>query len=310
MLENALDKEQNTWRPFTYNSQYLYEDEEVDSIARDESVRWLFALNKHLSLNPETAVLSANILDSFLCLVKARPKYLRCIAVTCLLLAAKVLEEDEVIPSVEYLVKVTMCGCSVADIVRMEKIILNKLQWNLGRVTALDFLYILHGIIVCEQPNLLAMYRDVTAGRQLSILIQKLLICQESSEVVTFQPSTQALALISLELGLCTRNWLALTVMLQKLVQADQKELIQCREAMSTAMRFASGSLLVHRHLTNKRKVEQLQEEEEDIYDSIKRLYGEDSMSYESMVSCAHQAITTDEPQTLRVSPLHAIPAV
>uniref|UniRef100_T1JAU6 Cyclin-like domain-containing protein n=1 Tax=Strigamia maritima TaxID=126957 RepID=T1JAU6_STRMM len=271
MLEHALDKEQDSWIPNSYSSVFNVEDK-VDANIRDETIRWLFLLSDHLHLTPETAVLSANILDSFLCVVKARPKYLQCIGVACLFLAAKLLEEDEVTPSVEYLVEVTACTFSVADILRMEKIILNKLEWNVRRATALDFIYILHAIIVCEQPNLLSKFRHMTTGKQLTVLVQKILMCQESSEVVSFSPSTQALALISLELGLCTTEWFAITIMLQKLVQVDNRELIQCREAMTAAM---LKRVTCTRIASNKRKMEDLNEED-DIYGSIKCLYGEE----------------------------------
>ena len=79
---------------------------------------------------------------SNLFILQANSKYLRCIAVASFYLAAKTLEEDNVLPSTRELMRESKCGCSVDEIHRMEKCILTKLNWDLRAVTALDFLYI------------------------------------------------------------------------------------------------------------------------------------------------------------------------
>lgn len=38
--------------------------------------------------------------------------------------------------------KTSQCGCAVSDILRMEMIVLSKLQWNVKTVTQIDFLHI------------------------------------------------------------------------------------------------------------------------------------------------------------------------
>ena len=46
------------------------------------------------------------------------------------------------VPGVSEIVEKSDCGCTRGELLRMEKVILDKLQWDLKRVTALDFLHI------------------------------------------------------------------------------------------------------------------------------------------------------------------------
>jgi hypothetical protein len=112
----------------------------------DEEIRWLAKLKYQFSLYPETFALASSLLDRFSATVKAHPKYLSCVAITCFFLAAKTVEEDEKIPALKALARDSFCGCSAPEILRMERIILDKLNWGLHTATPLDYLHIFHAM--------------------------------------------------------------------------------------------------------------------------------------------------------------------
>lgn len=279
MLGEALRKQEDTWKPKVYRTP-LNQETEVGPEGRNTIVSWLVQLNKHYKFHPETIALCVDIFDRFLTAVKARPKYLRCIGITCFYLAAKTLEEDEVIPSTLDFVQKSCCGNSVAEVLRMERAILDKLQWQLMTPTAMDFLHIFHVAVMSKSPHLLDRVPHVTASRQLNILTEKLVRCIGSHRLLSYKPSTLAVALLSLELELFTTDWFAATLWLQALSRSDQQELIACREEISsllTSDRCPNLTYIGTPTKATKRKMDEMDEDDDmDMYEGIKRLYNEE----------------------------------
>lgn len=288
MLGDALFKEQELWKPVNYKS--VEGAAEVGGIHRDEAIRWIISLNCRFHFSPETVALSIAMIDRFLNRMKARPKYLQCIAISCLYIAAKTLEEDEVIPSIVDLIKTSRCGCSVSDVLRMEGIVLNKLNWRIKTVTPIDFLHIIHSLMMCYYPQLLEDVANMTPSRHLSILTRNMFHCVCNHKMVKFRPITLTLAVMSLELEQITPNWLTIINTVQKLADIEVTSLRNCREIaghilrsknmLPTGYQFkskmpADRNALV-RNKSIKRKAEQV-DLEDDVYDGIKRLYNEDS---------------------------------
>ncbi|XP_072921141.1 cyclin-I isoform X2 [Hemitrygon akajei] len=208
------------------------QDTDVSPAQRDEVIQWLAELNSTFYFYPETLSLAITILDRFLALIKARPKYLRCIAISCFFLAAKTNEEDEVIPSLKDIVKNSSCGCSSADILRMERIILDKLNWDLHAVTPLDFLHIFHAMM-SSRPQLLSNQLKMNPTQHIALLIRQLQQCMACHQLLQFKGSTLALAIISLKLETSIPDWLALTIDIMKKAKIDSLQLIRCRELVA-----------------------------------------------------------------------------
>lgn len=108
----------------------------------------------------DTYALSVDLLDRFLAtlkvklynlilikkfiflLLKVRPKFLECLAVGCLYIAAKCKEEDDTISITPEFVIDCNANCSANELLRMERLILEKFDWFVDFVTAVDFLQI------------------------------------------------------------------------------------------------------------------------------------------------------------------------
>ncbi|KAH6935429.1 hypothetical protein HPB50_005743 [Hyalomma asiaticum] len=278
LVQRYLGKERLHWRPSTYASQ----GEEITSVQRTHTVKWLTVLNRYLKFNPETLFLSVTLMDEFLRLVRAQPKYLKCIAISCFYLASKIIEEDEVSVG-------NKCG-HFASFDVLATIALNcsrgvDVKWDLCRATSLDFLHGFYALLVLNRSLLLPDQSEEQLAALGPLLETKLQICLDQASLVATRPSTLALALVSLELETWTPNWFVITIALQRLAQVENGDVIRCREELACI--FAKARTTVSRkhrhsdsqnaHKPSKRRMETT--DIEDIYDSIKRLYGEDTAS-------------------------------
>ncbi|XP_043825795.1 cyclin-I isoform X1 [Dromiciops gliroides] len=278
LLEMAISREAQMWK---VNVLKIATNQSVSPAQRDAVVRWLAKLKHQFNLYPETLALASSLLDRFLATVKekntsaschtvlwnvdwalllicdlyiltfalmdcklfARPKYLNCIAISCFFLAAKTIEEDERIPVLKVLARDSFCGCSSSEILRMERIILDKLNWDLHTATPLDFLHIFHAIAVSTRPQLLFGLPKPSPSQHLALLTKQLLQCMACSQLLPFKGSMLALAMVSLEMEKLIPDWLALTIELLQKAQMDSAQLIHCRELVAQQLSLLQSSL-------------------------------------------------------------------
>ncbi|KAM9841603.1 cyclin-I isoform 2-T2 [Aulostomus maculatus] len=241
-LEMTFSREAKMWRIYIPKKPSSL-DTDISPAQRDEAVHWLMVLHSRLQLYPETLVLAVSILDRFLASIKARPKYLRCIAIACFFLAAKTCEEDECVPSLKELAACSSCGCSPSEILRMERIILDKLNWDLHTATPLDFLHIFHAMVLSCHSGFLDSLMSLNRSQHLALLMQQLYHCLADHTLIQLRGSMLALALITLELENCCPDWLALSIELLRKAQVDSAELIRSRELVTRSLSTLRASL-------------------------------------------------------------------
>ncbi|XP_056146470.1 cyclin-I [Lampris incognitus] len=242
LLEKAASREAKMWKVYVPKMPFSH-DTDISPAQRDEAVRWLIELQGKLQMYPETLVLAVSMLDRFLAPIKARPKYLRCIAIACFFLAAKTCEEDECVPSLRELAGTSGCGCSPSEILRMERIILDKLDWDLHTATPLDFLHIFHAMVFSRRSGFVQSVLGVNHSQHLALLTKRLYYCLADHTLLQVRGSILALALITLELETCCTDWLVVTIDLLRKAEIDSSELIRCRELVARSLSTQRASL-------------------------------------------------------------------
>ncbi|KAM5170863.1 cyclin-I2 isoform 1-T2 [Mantella aurantiaca] len=229
LLENALLAEASKWKvPCFLDSAIKGTD--ISPVQYKQVVLWMDEVRSLFQFYPETFALAVSILNRILATVKVQVKYLRCIAITCLYLAAKTNEEDEIIPSVKKLAVQSGCLYSSAEILRMERIILDKLQWDLYTATPVDFLNIFHAMVMFSRPHLFGSCSQMNPSRHVALLTRQLQHCMACHQLLQFRGSTLALAIITLELERMTDDWFPVITDLMKKTKVDSAKFIHCKE--------------------------------------------------------------------------------
>lgn len=228
-LATVQEQVKDEWKssPLAASKQKI---DEIGHSDRDRTVKWLLQLALRFQFYPDTFFLSVNLLDRFITSVKAHPKYLRCIAITCLYLASKIVEEEEIIPRTKDLVEASGCGCRTGDVLRMERIILDKLQWDLCATTSLEYLHVYHAVA----SGLMQSYDPDYARRNLQKLTHALVRIVSHYPIFTSYPNAVlALAVFSVDLEE-SRNtqWFLLTTRMKELTNLDTDLVMNCRQAV------------------------------------------------------------------------------
>ncbi|CAG5871907.1 unnamed protein product [Menidia menidia] len=254
LLEAALLREARLWKVPVFKNGCI-QGADISSSQHQQMILWLGEMSRLFQFCPETFALAVCVLNRLLSTVKAQPKYLKCIAFTSLVLAAKINEEDEVIGSVKDLVVQSGCSFSTAEILRMERIILDKLHWDLYAATPVDFVHIFHALLACSHPHLVpsrgpgARRGGEGAGQkrppgfQAALWSRQVQHCMACHQLWQFRGSTLALAIITLELEALTPDWFSALTDLLKRAQVDSVEFIHCKEAVDEYLQSLEFSL-------------------------------------------------------------------
>lgn len=265
LLEAALVREARLWKVPVFKNGWI-QGADISSSQHQDVILWLGEKTRVFQFCPETLALAVCFLNRLLSTVKAQPKYLKCIAFTSLILAAKVNEEDEVIGSIRDLVVQSGCSFSTAEILRMERIILDKLHWDLYTATPVDFIHIFHALLISSHPHLIPSiglgsgfnwdsvpdpgslpggpgHQKRPSGLQVALWTRQVQHCMACHQLWQFKGSTLALAIITLELEALTPDWFSVLTDLLKKAQVQSAEFIHCKEMVDEHLNSLEFSL-------------------------------------------------------------------
>uniref|UniRef100_A0A8C8F3H2 Cyclin-like domain-containing protein n=1 Tax=Oncorhynchus tshawytscha TaxID=74940 RepID=A0A8C8F3H2_ONCTS len=172
---------------------------------REYEVKDLLSLTRFFGFSAETFSLAVNLLDRFLAVMKIQPKHLSCVGLSCFYIAVKTSEEGKNVPMANELIRISQNRFTVSDMMRMEKIILEKLYWKVKAPTALHFLRLFYSCIQDMLED--EWYDDCRLGRytvkdilNIERLEAQLKACHCSFTFSKVKPSLLALSLLALEL--------------------------------------------------------------------------------------------------------------
>lgn len=153
LLKETFMKSSICWtrrKPFPEN-----DTEFVKTHERDEIVSFLLETcdRPDMGLNVDTFALFVSLLDRILSTYKVKSEFVECLSVACLYIACKVKEEDERISITSEFLLDCESKCSIAELLRMEKMVLKKFEWSVNDTTAVDFLHIFYALLVNEYKN-------------------------------------------------------------------------------------------------------------------------------------------------------------
>ncbi|KAJ8338936.1 hypothetical protein SKAU_G00357220 [Synaphobranchus kaupii] len=206
----------------------LENDKQISARCRDAKVEDLWSLTSFFGYSTQTFVQAVNLLDRFLAMMKIQPKHLSCIAISCLHIAAKLVEEECNISSSHDLIRISQCKFTISDLNRMEKIISEKLNFQCKAITAFTFLQLYHEMTILH-----------TSERKTSLSLDKLeaqlKACLCRIVFSKAKPSVLALSLLAQEI--------------EAIQSVDMLEISQC---IQRHLKIADGELFYWRELVAK----------------------------------------------------------
>nr|ACB21288.1 cyclin I homolog (predicted) [Plecturocebus moloch] len=233
-LQLAQDREARLWQGSKPQDEIC--------IAFEEVVQWLLRLQNNLYFSRSTFNLALTIFSRLLISVKVKEKYLHCATIASLRLAAKLNEENEVIPQINDFIKHYGSDYSPNELLRMELAILDTLHWDLYIGTPLDFLTVFHALVVLSWPHVLELLPQRNPSLHVASLTRQLQHCMAGHQLLQFKGSTLALVIITLELERLMPDWCAPISDLLKKAQVGNMQYSCCKELVVQQLRSFQSS--------------------------------------------------------------------
>merc|ERR1719289_9597 len=219
--------------------------ETIDGKGREECIFWLAWIVRKLQFSAETMALSMALFDALITSsivgkTEVSPSFVvtagngKLVALVCLLLSAKFSEEDADVPTTKDFLSIseinngvtaaaggTSNGLVTVEMsLKMERVILTALEWDLNRPTPLKFLEILHTLLLCHQPQLLEdVALNLTPAKHLQRLTWKMQkIVANHQLALSYRPAVLAVSLLSIDLeSIGVADWQVVSQALEKI---------------------------------------------------------------------------------------------
>ncbi|KAF3628710.1 Cyclin-B2-3 [Capsicum annuum] len=212
---------------------YMEQQFDINERMRGILIDWLIEVHYKFELMEETLYLTVNLIDRFLAVQSVIRKKLQLVGITALLLSCKY--EEVSVPVVEDLILISDKAYTRKEVLEMEKLMVNALQFNMTVPTAYVFM----------RRFLKAAQSDKKVELVSFFLIE---LCLVEYEMLRFPPSMLAAAAVfTAQCTLCvSREWNATC---EKHSSYAKNQLSQCSKLMvSFHQKAAVGKLTgVHR---------------------------------------------------------------
>eukprot|EP00794_Sanderia_malayensis_P007496 gene7496-8327_t len=184
---------------------YMDKQQDINHSMRTILVDWLIEVGEEFSIRDQTLFLTVSYIDRFLSVMSVVRTKLQLVGTACMLLASKF--EEVYAPEVTDFVYITDDTYSSKQLLRMEKLVLFALDYNLSTPTALNFLEAYLVIAGCKRTDMENIGSENTSEDDDSSLHGKLYclakyICEstlmDSKTFLGYLPSTVAAASVSL----------------------------------------------------------------------------------------------------------------
>ena len=126
--------------------------------------------------------------------IKVQPKHLGCVGLSCFYLAVKSTEEERNVPLATDLIRISQYRFTVSDLMRMEKIVLEKVCWKVKATTAFQFLQLYYSLLQENMPH------ERKSSLNFERLEAQLKACYCRIIFSKAKPSVLALSVIALEI--------------------------------------------------------------------------------------------------------------
>ncbi|TKR77076.1 hypothetical protein L596_018116 [Steinernema carpocapsae] len=189
---------------------------------RDKQARWICSAARTIGASISTLGCAISIFDRTLCAARVQLKYVNCVAVTSLYLSLKLTAEeddDEVGIDAERLLGDLQLAYSTTELVRMERTILHRLNFDLSLPTVDRFLHAMLDVI--GWPNIL-ISNVLRHGFET--------VLSDWDVVSRYRPATLALGMLSLLMDQRTGLSGKITDALQHYFLIDKHDLLLCRK--------------------------------------------------------------------------------